>query len=432
MAKGKKAGQAGRTGRSDMRSDGGADAADDGATIFDNIRDDAYLIVWWVDPTGKLRLQFKIAPHMLSEEYIQAACGGGEYVIREKVPDPESGRMEWGRQRKVVIDGPHKPLTQIPVFQPKQSGAANAPAPAPPGTSIPGRVDINDVMTAGILNLFKTQQEANDALVRVMQQPRDNGMKEIIVLLAPALMELAKGFNAKREPVEGKMSDIREVAEVMKSLKDVAGTPSHPANEFIDMISRVLKLKRELGEDDDGPDLGGTPMERVFERLAGPIADALGGQRPQATPVRRALPTGGKAPVVGSLAPTKEGPTSTAVEDLFVATQKKRLISLAMRNKDAVLLAEADFEALPENYLGPLKSWLGTEGCFEALMAKVPEFQPHQEWLAVYFETMHREFFPEQYAEETDDEPDMGGSADGPQDERGPANPASGAASEAV
>lgn len=430
MAGTRRAGHKGRTRRPDIVPDASQDMQDEpeGATIFDNIRDDAYCVVWWIDPSGKEVVQFKVAPHLLSEEYIQSLCGGGEYRIREKIPNPENGRMEWGRQRRVTIAGPHKVLKEIPQYTPRQPGQAlNPPAPVPGAAS--GRVDINDVMTAGILNLFKTQQDANESVLRAMRemtQPRDSGFKEILVLLAPTLEKLAEGLLNRRTEEKSQMEGIKEMAEAMKNFRDAAGTPTNPANEFLDLIKKVIGVRKLVNEVDDtggGSDDNSTATERIMEKLAGPLADVLtrGAAEPRgrpAVPATRTTQVAGEKPK-----PRLEGP----VYDLFLATQKKRLLSLAQRNKDAEILAAADFESLPESYMGPLKQWIGQENVFADIMAKNPEFQQYQEWFATYFEALHREFYPEQYEEGEDDDGTDAPGANGTQPDQSQAGESEGA-----
>jgi hypothetical protein len=400
------------------------------ASLFDAMSDDAYVLVWWVDPAGKHKLQFRVAPHMATEEFIQEQCGGGEYVIREKVPN-EAGQFEWGRQRTITIDGPHRTLTTIPAYQPKKAGAGIQPsAPSASTAAAPShRVGMDDVMQAAVINMLRQQQEFTDSQVRAMRDmmsvQKESGFDKFIAILAPALPDIIKLLSGRREE-RNSMAELKEVADMMKTLKEAAGTPTNPATEYLDLIQRVLKVKREMIDDDDD-EKGDSKMsstERIIDKLGEPILNLLTKSQERPVRARPAAPATRQLPATSTVStaqePERKEAGTSAVEDLFLATQKKRLLALAQRNKDAEVIALADYEVLPDTYLGPLKAWLGKEDVFQELMEKVPEFQQFHEWFALYFETLHREFFPEQYEEDdNNNEEERGDGEDTGADETG-------------
>lgn len=358
--------------------------------------------------TGKWTHQFYIHPNQATTELLQEFRGGGKYRLfgRDRT---ESGKWVTLNTCTVDVDGPPKPLTHYP-----STGQKIPQGGRPVVGTLPGngdgdrRVGMDDVLTAGVLDLLKASREQNQAAIdaiRASQQTRGPGVLEIINALAPVLKDAITAFQGARGPAPaGSGAALKELTDIIGSVKQLIAAPTDPAKREIALIERMLDLKDRLGLGDEPDDR--STAERLAETYLPRLLDLADQQR--------------TTPGQPRIAPAKQPPRPAVtagegspqpVWKQFLGAHKKRLLSQAQRDKAAEVIAEYDWEVLPEQFRGPVKEFIGTEGILEMILAEFPEFAQYRAWFTTYFSTLYELCYPE--PEEDDDGED--GEEDGPE-----------------
>lgn len=405
--------------------------------IFEESGDDAYVVVSRLDPISKRwNLCFRVAPFEAKATIVQQFLGGGTYRMREFVRD-EGGAFVYGQQRQITIEGQPKPLTDYPgsAVVNERPMTERSPVEGPggnagPAAAIPGGagVGINEVMTAGVLRLFDAQNQNQEnatkmmdvMIARSLNQPQTDWSK-VLVAAAPLITAFV---NRPKDPATTPLDTvamIQQVAEIFKENTSKAGelkeqiavidsilgvkqkgldmlTPDAPPPEdAVDALVRQLPKFMEMMQDEQKMKLrrAGIPVDEIVEgAAASPSAAAPTG--PAAFP---AQPAGVSAPAAND--PAKpEGP----MWQLILLSRKDYLLKMAQRNKDPVVLGEFEYEVMPDEAKGAVAEFLSHENAFEQIMTTLPELQQYQAWTAQFFETLHRNFFPDEYADEGEED----------------------------
>lgn len=77
-----------------------------------------------------------------------------------------------------------------------------------------------------------------------------------------------------------------------------------------------------------------------------------------------------------------------------------RFVSLAQRDKNPVLIADADFETMTDMAHAVLKQLLSGANPLNDIVQAFPELTPHVNWVNMYLGRLHQHYFPERYQQE--------------------------------
>lgn len=75
--------------------------------------------------------------------------------------------------------------------------------------------------------------------------------------------------------------------------------------------------------------------------------------------------------------------------------RKRRLLALAMANKDPEIMADAEFQEMADQVRGPMAEWLAMDNAFEMAMTVIPELRQYPQWSERFFSRLHANFYPE-------------------------------------
>lgn len=381
-------GQRGRGGSPEPRSAIPLDTPSDttGATLFDKSPEDSYCLVWRRHPvTKKLELLYRLSTAEATEERVAELSGGGEYVVREKVPGDQGGYV-YGRQTSFNVGGaPRVPASSTPA-------PANTPADTEVGTHGVPRA-AGDVITAGILDFLKmsseharSMAEANrNAMAEMMRlrEPKSNIDTVALVtaiggILGPILVEMVKN---KRD--DGKQMDM--MLRMMEAAKQ-SSSPMSALKESVEAMATMLGLKEEFaglgGKKDDDDDKLLALVVDAIPKLLAKKAELDTGTPPPTDAAPKSLPAG--TPPSSTLTP------SPTMKPWQVALKPYRgmLLAMAKQGKNANNLVVGLMELVPNQTREIIGAFLTEPDCIEQFYEFIPEMKGFPRWTEAFFDAV--------------------------------------------
>lgn len=347
-----------------------AEGSDSGltGTVFDSIRDDAYVMVWRRNEASKRMVYMgRLAPSEATEEVLQRQLGGGYYTLREKIPN-ENGVMEFGRQRSFELGGPRKPNGTLEgVGELPQSPANAAPVPgAPASTGSDPRSFLDATMVTLFMDVAKAAREMKQPAatpdISIWLKPILDGQTKMMELLLNIVMNQSKGGGDSTKSALDMISKIRETF-----APATAPNPGNPA-EIMKNIVETIKQLRDVS-DDINPKRETDPMD-VLGRMAEVIVTEQAERR--------------KGPPQRKLPPQPKGAPMPAVTDgagrplppwqQILRKEAKRLLAQAQAGRDPDAVATLALEFAPANIRGILTEFFSQDS--EVVMALIAENVP--------------------------------------------------------
>ena len=349
--------------------------------------EEAYYLVYRRDDiTRELVFQFRLADPNVTVERIQELRGGGEYQIKEKRQN-EQGSFVYGRQRQVVIDGPPKKLEQIPEIAPLDGTAASPSAAVPVGVLGKPGVDVNDIMSAGILNLFQAQQSIQAAVLEQVKSMHDRPQINWAVMataLSPLLVKLLD-----RGPQAPQTDPVKLAMEIATIVKEGVSPPAQlkdqleVVNSFLDIKERVMP-----GTDDPVIALATTYLPKLIEVVQ--EEQRRRGQSPTSTAelekqMQRRVASKAEVPAVtGGEVP---------VWQRLLTQRLKVLVKMAAQGKDPEVIADYEYEMLPDEYRGTVREWIAREDVLGLIEQWVPEAKQFPQWVEQFVMRLRELFY---------------------------------------
>lgn len=279
-------------------------------------------------------------------QVIQDRRGGGTYDVREKYPDPVTGRPKWGRSRRVFVDGPPKLLTVAP---PKvEVGTLGPNGQVPQTPPVPGTMD--ELLQSRIIKMVETQDAVTAGIIERFKRDGDGAGTGMLATLLPIITPLLTAA------IERLLTPPAALAPAL---------PPPPMSELLSTLRELKKFEGSLGggrgdrEDSD-------PMDVVREFA--PILRDIFSQAKQED-ARRAQPRALPSTTGGTLVTLLSG-------------QIPRLMKLAQEGKSAKVYAPVVADQLPGVYKRamldflsrPIEVWGGE--WFE----RFPQTRPYAKW----------------------------------------------------
>lgn len=348
-------------------------------TVFDNMKDDAYVMVWRRSETSKRMVYMgRLAPSEATEEVIQKALGGGYYQCREKEP-AEDGSMVFGRSRTFELGGPRKPNGTLEGVGETPQSPANAPAITTPGTPDGSQNILNAAMVSTVVDLLKASKEVKSQAPDIMSY-----LKPVMEMQGRILEMLLTMMTNNRQQGDPK----KDMLDMMASMKDLLSPvqPINPGNPH-EVVKNILETIRDVREaaDDLGPSRGGDSTDPMA--ILGKLAEVIvteqqhrrgGKPRPPALVKEpRVNPPIGKEPVA-----------VTAGEELppwkrVLKAQGPKLIAQAQAGRDPDAIAALALEFAPANIKGILTEFFSqdTETVVRLMLEELPALANYPQWL---------------------------------------------------
>ena len=373
------------------------------ASMFDNMDDDAYVIVSWLNPDTKTyEAQGRLEPGDDNEIKVQELCGGGKYMCREMARDPETGRMGYKRQRTMTIGGDH--------FTPKVKKPVDASKPELGTREIPEVANLTEAISGQIITLLNqgqamtaTQVDGMRALMEMMakQKPsEDTGFKEMMLAMMTqntALMQaIVSNKPVEPPPQPDPIGMIEKIGGVLK-----ATSPSSTGlKEALEAVTAIISLKRDV--DDIGaiaPETQGWALAAKYipeffklakeEKDEKKFTERAMAMLPASTDMTQGKPE-------PQPQPESEGPMWRQI----LLARKTYLMNIASLGADPEIMADAEFQQMPSAAKGLMGEWLANDNAFEMAMQVLPELKrEYPQWSERFFQRLHMNFYPELYEE---------------------------------
>lgn len=365
-----------------------------GITVFDNVPLDAYVRLYRRNQqTKKMDHICRLAPHEATDDFVRDYYGGGEYNFQE-IRRNRQGQPYIHRQVSLAIQGPAKPVMRYPPSMEAAAAAAGA-GPAAPGVGDQRRVDINDVMSAGILNLFnsmnkvqETQMKALEAIAGKRETVSSPDWPALLVAIATLVEKLGVFKGDKLSPVEL----VKQVADLVKR----ETSPASTLKEQLGLINEVLDIKERTAPPEADPvyALARDNLPKLLDIIKG-VQRKKGGGDVSTEEVREALAADRAK---RGLPPPEEWNKLLPWQKLIVM-QKKRLLPWAAASKDPEVAALTAYEFMPDLVRGSVKELLQQGDALEQFLSLVPEFRTYPQWVTEFLNALHEQFFPSEEPE---------------------------------
>lgn len=381
----------------EVNQDGQADVM----SLFDDMQTDTYTLIHRMDDITKRWVYHgRLSLNESNEETILERLGGGEYQVRERVRN-DAGSYVYGRSRTFKLAGAYKKPTEIiDNVAPKVGGRTDDPA-LRMGDGIQGGTSINEIMGAGVLQLFQTQaamqqqqmqamRDASEAsralLMAAVNQPKTDWVSLLATLLPVVLDFMKSSRNNDLNPLE-----ITKL--VTDAIKQNTGA-SGGMKDAIAAIKELLEVKDML----NGDGASGDPMLDTANKALDLVSAGLAARAGAAPPPASAPPQAASAV---PLAPYQQA----------LRANGKRLLVAAQQAKDPELIAEVISEFMPPTMKGVLRELMAREDCAQLVMAEIPGLRVYEMWTVQVCGELQRIMFPDQFPE--DEEPGTAEVVDG-------------------
>lgn len=372
---------------------------------FSDLAPDSYVLVSRLSDATKTWVHLgRLAPHEVGVEELSERGGGGRYKLNEKIRN-ENGRMVYGRQTQIVVGGEVIPDTLTKFSQ--ASGKEKPEAPAALG-SAPGaqRTTMDDVMTAGVINMMQTQQKSMDAQTQSFQAVIAMSANRPTVdwgAVLTASVPIVTALLTKKAP--DPIEIIAKLGEVMKNNI----VPPSPLTEQLGIVDQLMDLKAKMEPEPKDP-----LMVLATEQLP-KLIDMIQDEQKRK----------GSAPVtpedLRKRVSSGEQPAQPAGDDAFgkfMAVFGPRVVNLAQSGVGSESAADVIIHTIPPATLhGPFKTFMGKPDAGVLLMKAVPELQNFEEWTEQTFNVVYEFLYPEEFtddAEGAEGEDVDDGGAEGP------------------
>jgi hypothetical protein len=372
-------------------------------TVLDEMDDDSYLLVHRTNPvTKKLEYLGRLSPREATVEIIQERCGGGMFVCKEKVRN-KAGTMVYNRARSFEIAGPGLPSEKINLA----GGIVGAEKKEETTPETGQRKSVDEELTAiikgGVIAMMNQQNEMTSTQISALKglieasrdanRPPDNSgndkMFEMMMAQQTANTAILTALLTNRPEPPDAIEQMAKVAQIMKS----SASPQSSASDTLEMMQKFIGVRQDIDDYHRGPesepeDFASYAMKRldkVMEMItSAQSVDQL--KKDVAT-----LPPG-----------SQPQPEHTEVEKMnrtvaMLKGQVPRFISLAQRNKNPVIAADADFDAMSDAALPFIKELLSGDNPLNAVIQAYPDLGVHANWVNDYLGRMHQNVFPDRY-----------------------------------
>lgn len=406
--------------------------------------------IWRIGKDGSKAYVGGVAPDLVTNEFLLANCGGGEFQVDYRRPR-KSGGTEQATTRRFLIDGPPKtpPWASVPGTAPSANGAA-APNPA--------TQSMNDVLTTGVLTVVKSMQDASttnsqltQAAIERLREPKAEGLtaEKLTAILVPIVSAAASvaaaiinrplpqtpdpmataaalaALTKQKDPAEliaalapilrppaGPPADVTQLGSMITALKSLVdlkdslggGNGSNPIDTGNPILDTVRDVARAI------PEVASAARVAMQQRQGNPppsgspetLQAAPGAQGGQPDP-RRALSPGPGEPMgpprmatAGTETAPQPNPeangaqTDEAMLRVFLKQISDEVIQLAKANRNPQRIAQA-FLDMHEQYLDQIAWWVEQPGCVENFMRDFPEWREHKAWLEEFIQTIDKE-----------------------------------------
>jgi len=397
------------------------------ASLFD-ATSDARVRILRRDESNQRFVTHGYLPPDANEETVNAMFGGGYYKAQLVIPDPTSGRLVIKRARDFKIPGAYKPPQKINTFEDASQNGVSAAQAAAASPALPAGIsggnDLMAVLNAGVvstlLDLLKTTKEINSR----PSQSADPMMLELMKAQAATqakMIELIMARDEKRGADDGGRKEIMAELLQMKELFAPANgaVPADPMKMFDNMLQTFRSFKDAAEEVSPHTD-GGDPLFSSIPKVVEVLVEqhnmsklAAAGQQQRVA--RRAVPgpAGGvtQTPEVSTISqPTEE----LAMWQKILRQQSARLMASAAAKHDPDVIAGTAILFAPPPVLEALKIFFHREEAeiTADVLTEVPGMVDHGEWLAEFIVCAQERLFPEEFADDTEDESE-GDGADG-------------------
>jgi hypothetical protein len=361
---------------------------------------------------AKYNIIGRLPPDETTEQRVAECAGGGRYRVMLVGPDENTGKLQYKRRLQFEIEGQARPFT----FKGLGPTAGTTTEPGRATVMTTGddgkqRIGIDEVMTAGIMNLFTTQQQVNQAMIAAVKEVKGGTTDwgKTIAAALPLVTELVKA----RTPVAAPVTPAPDPLVMIEKIANLLKTTAQPTTSFKDVLetlNEALDLKRELRADHDGG-TGDPMLDIVKENLPNLIGVIQNAQRQSGQPVSSADAiakrfTGTPAVPAGATTPAlPAGETGTMDPQLlaFLNGRRKHWVQSAEAGRSAPVMAAYEWEMLPAQYRGPVREFMDDmEKAAQTLVKVLPEMAKFPTWYDDFFTELHVVMFPERY--EGDDE----------------------------
>lgn len=316
---------------------------------------DAYVLVYRRnDLTQGWEVHGRLDPRDAEPDTIAARFGGGKYKLQLKDKD-ESGSMDIRETHQIQIPGVYRPPRELPGLTPDPVAAPKAEVGTLPAGE--GKTGTSDILSAGILQLFQSMQQANDMNNKILTAAladRNTGPRtdwgELLRVVAPGLFALLTAI-LTREKDEGK--DPLELARDLVTMMQQSQPKQSPMAEAVAAVKDLIAAKDMLDSPAAEP---ADPLTATLPKLA----EILLTEQNRRQGPRTGSPAGPVAPAPLQL--VKEGPMPPTPPvpgpawKQLLQVHGGRLLEEAAIDRDPAFLAElivtysgpADHQALVE------------------------------------------------------------------------------------
>lgn len=363
--------------------------------LFQDFDSDTVLLVYRKHPTKRTpEFLFRLSPDEATPDLIADIAGGGEFLIKERTR--KQGRMTWGRFKSLDIAGqPKDPdLTRVPGNSGRQvefikpggavKTAEDFAAERKVAEAGAHQIGLQDVMTAGVLDLLKAGRETQamqlEAMRAAMMEKNRIDWPALITALGtivgPLLTVLLEG--RKNQP---DLNPISLVGDVAKIIRETAG----PKSGLKEQLEMMMLLREFMDERGGGEGEGGIDgiLSKGLRDVIGAAMQAKAAQQQSSTPPAGLLP-----PATGEHPPAAGGDAPMLAIVRALGPYRKQLISLAQQGKDPVISAEFLVEMLPEPAREQLIIWITEGGSLDAATKLLPELAETPIWAQEFWDAM--------------------------------------------
>lgn len=359
---------------------------------FDSIPAETQVEVYRWQPDGDLGIVGRIPAQAFSTMEVARRWGAGKFKCVARVKDKKTNRVIPGgvRQKTFSVDP-----AAVPV---KEAAVVGTIAPA------------GDAAGSGLAQLLALQGQV---------------MQTITTSLSSMMTAMAQ---MQQRPAE-KGPDAMEMLDKVGSLiKDIMppSTPAGSIKETMETVNEILdikeRMKPEANDEDPIVSMVRDNLPRVLETL-GKFAEQSrkvpAPALPRPTPTPKALePSTTATGTSETAAATPE--SETPVWQVFLMRRLPQILQWAQRDKNPEVLAQAEYELMPDEVRGPLKAFLAEPDVVASIVKVAAPFAAFTNgtdgWLDVFVLELQIQFgLVEVDEEEADDETgSVGGTPGGP------------------
>lgn len=363
------------------------------ATIFDHeaMQADSYVAVWRRDPIKKtLTYLYRLEPLEAREDMLQAYSGGGQYVCKlaQRMGD---GHVKYMVTRQVEVGGDPAAVTKLPAATTRLLGEALPPVPPPPPPTprLEGKVGIEEIMSAGLLNLLQGTREVQAMQLETFRTlgARPTVEWDKVLVAAVPIIQALLTRESKQPDV---LTQIKELATLIRT--ETNADPTKMVRDQLELMDSYLGLRERITPPEDASSGPLHVMERILGVIEGQQKKL--GRPPSADEVRAALPAAtGQSGAAPGAPPV---PMWTHVLQRWGA----QLVAAAMRNADPDVTADYVAQMLPDAVMGSVVELLQMEDNGARVLAAVPRLAEFPQWTTRFFTRLWANVGPEEEEEE--------------------------------